>query len=330
MTTIRKRLLRLLPSLGLNVTPLGSGSAMISRHTKDHATSVADGLWVIRRGRAKESARSPAHAAAIAAEQVNGGRCRAIELAPGAHLLVDPAAARQSTHRLQKAVADYVGNEHVTAMLDFYGVNCVVDAGAHVGQYARGLRAAGYTGRIVSFEPVPHNAERLRKHAKNDPDWLVYQCALGSTEESIDMHVVQGSMSSLLGPSEYGTTRYKRFGDVSKEEVPVRRLDGILDELTEGIDNPRPYLKMDTQGYDLHVFEGAGERIKDFVGMQSEVALLQIYADMPRMPEAVAAFESAGFEITGMFPVTREKDTGRILEFDCVLFRMSDIPAYRK
>lgn len=328
MTTIRKHLLRILPALGLNVTPLGTGTAMISRHDKDRASSVADGLWVIRRGNSRVSARSPAHAAAVAAEDTEGGRCKAVELSPGAHLLVDPVAARERTHRMQKTAADYFGSEHIGAMLDFYEVNCVIDVGAHVGQFARRLRATGYTGRIVSFEPVTHNVEKLRKRAKKDPNWWVYQCALGDTDESTPMHVVHGSMSSLLGPSEYGSNRYKRFREISMEEVPVRRLDAMLDELTEGIENPRPYLKMDTQGYDLHVFEGAGARIKEFVGMQSEVALLQIYADMPRMQEAVAIFEAAGFEITGMFPVTREIETGRILEFDCVLFRASAVPEH--
>src|SRR5699024_10673372 len=84
---------------------------------------------------------------------------------------------------------------------------------------------------------------------------------------------------------------------------------------------PRLYLKLDTQGYDLEAFAGLGERTRDIVAMQSEVALLQIYEGMPRLPPAIETYEGAGFEVTGMFPVTREKDTGRVLEFDCVLAR---------
>ena len=64
----------------------------------------------------------------------------------------------------------------------------------------------------------------------------------------------------------------------------MRRLDGLLDDLLAGIDDPRPYLKLDTQGFDLEAFAGLGERARDLVGMQSEVALLRIYEGMPRLP----------------------------------------------
>jgi hypothetical protein len=96
----------------------------------------------------------------------------------------------------------------------------------------------------------------------------------------------------------------------------------MLDEvLPAGLGERRLYLKMDTQGYDLEAFAGLGERVADFVGMQSEVAVLRIYEGMPRLTEAIETYEGAGFEITGMFPVTREDTTGRVLEFDCVLAR---------
>jgi hypothetical protein len=136
------------------------------------------------------------------------------------------------------------------------------------------------------------------------------------------MNVVSGSMSSLHPPSAYGDRRYKRFQNISTVDVPVRRLENMLDEvIPPDLETPRLYLKLDTQGYDLEVFGGLGEGVDDVVGMQSEVALLQIYEGMPRMPEAIETYEGAGFEITGMFPVIREKDTGRVLEFDCVLAR---------
>jgi hypothetical protein len=82
---------------------------------------------------------------------------------------------------------------------------------------------------------------------------------------------------------------------------------------------------MDTQGFDLEVFRGLGERAQDVVGLQSEVALLLIYEGMPRMPEALATYEAAGFEITGFFPITREPD-GRVIEYDCVMVRASELP----
>ncbi|MET8468268.1 hypothetical protein ABZY90_25245 [Streptomyces sp. NPDC006422] len=44
------------------------------------------------------------------------------------------------------------------------------------------------------------------------------------------------------------------------------------------------------------------------------------------MSEALAQYEQEGFEVTGMYPVTRESGTGRVLEFDCVLMRATGTP----
>jgi hypothetical protein len=78
---------------------------------------------------------------------------------------------------------------------------------------------------------------------------------------------------------------------------------------------------MDTQGYDLEVFAGLGRWGEHVVGLQSEVAAIPLYTGMPRMAEAIARYEAAGFELTGLFPLSRHEPTGRVIEFDCVMVR---------
>lgn len=287
MATLRRRLLDFLPRLGINVTNVAPGTVVLSRR----------------------------------------GGMRARDLGPGAWLLTYPKKARRHLWDLQKGWYRYLTPEHVAWILRAYDVNCVIDVGANTGQYAKSLRRAGYRGRIASFEPLPHIAAKLETAAADDPEWLVYPYALGKEDTSIPMHVVHGTMSSLLPPSDFGNQRYKRFEEERLEEVGVRRLDGLLDEILSGLPAPRPYLKLDTQGYDLEAFAGLGARVGEFVGMQSEVALVRIYEGMPRMPQAVETYESAGFEITGMFPVSREKSTGRVLEYDCVMVRPDALPS---
>jgi hypothetical protein len=125
----------------------------------------------------------------------------------------------------------------------------------------------------------------------------------------------------LRPPSELGARRYRRLREPDPIEVDVRRLDGLLDGILDGLTQPRPFLKLDTQGYDLDVFAGAGDAVDRFVGMQSELALMQIYEGMPRWPEALATYEAAGFEIAALYPVSRQTKTARLLEFDCVMVR---------
>lgn len=254
------------------------------------------------------------------------GKWTSTDFGGGVHLVVDERKSEMPERDFQKAASDYLCSRHVAEMLDYYGVNCVFDVGANVGQYGRRLRQSGYKGRIVSFEPVPRFLEKLQKQAENDSDWHIFPCGLGRSDELRPMHVEWNTMNSLLDASDYGNAAYKRFTKGRTEEIQVCRLDGLMDQALVGITDPRPYLKMDTQGYDLEVFAGAGERIDDFVGLQSEVALLRLYEGSPRMQEALAAYEDRGFEVTGMYPVTREKSTGRVLEFDCVMMRADQAP----
>ena len=270
---------------------LGPGAAVVSRRGGYNATKMSADAWMV--GGKRSRSRTPAD---------NWG--------------------------LHKAAASSLCARHVADLLVNYEVNCVFDVGANKGQYGKQLRDFGYKGRIVSFEPVPDALAKLRKAAERDRDWQVRPFALGRSASVQDMHLGWKTMNSLLEPSEYGQKRYKRFADTSSTtQVELRRLDEIMDEALEGIAEPRPFLKMDTQGFDMEVFAGAGERMGEFVGMQSEVAALQLYEGSPHMSEAIAAYEDAGFEITGMYPVTREGNTGRVVEFDCVMARAAAAPA---
>ncbi|MEU2433746.1 FkbM family methyltransferase [Streptomyces sp. NPDC007861] len=332
MQTLYRQLLKLMPRLGVQVTDLGPGTAVVSRRgrrlriplgtdadllARDNARySVADAgqdTWLVLRDKARAST--------TAAPEWTG-----VPLGDtGARLLLDRRAGTDE-RTFQLAAAEYLCHQHVAAMLDFYGVNCVFDVGANTGQYAKRLRRLGYSGRIVSFEPTGETFARLEKAAEQDPDWWVYRLGLGSEDTTGSIHVGWKTMNSLLPPSAYGRDRYQRFATTRTEEIRIRRLDGLLEEALDGIADPRPFLKMDTQGYDLEVFAGTGKRIGDFVGMQSEVAVLRLYEGSPAMSEAIAAYEQSGFEITGMYPVTREAATGRVVEFDCVLMRAEAAP----
>lgn len=333
METLYRRLLRLMPRLGVQVTDLGPGTAVVSRRggrtriplepgadllvkgtDRYSLTRVGKDLWVVLGKKARKAPES-------------SGEWTDVRLGDtGAHLLLNDHATADE-RRFQLAAGAYLCAQHVAGMLEAYGVNCVFDVGANAGQYAKRLRRSGYTGRIVSFEPTADAFARLERAAKDDPEWRVCHFGLGREDAAMSIHTGWNSMNSLLPPSDYGRDRYKRFAKSHTEEIEIRQLDGVIEKALDGIADPRPYLKMDTQGYDLEVFTGAGERIADFVGLQSEVAALRLYEGSPTMSEAIAAYESSGFGITGMYPVTREEATGRVVEFDCVMMRAAAAPA---
>ena len=322
MQTFYRRLLRILPRIGVKVLDLGPGAAVVFRRGDRTTVPVGPGAHLVAQGKRRYAVTPVGTDTWVVARGTKGSRAASIPFgATGARLLLDKAVSAETEREFQLEAAHFLCAQHVAALLELYRVNCVFDVGANTGQYGKALRRFGYRGRIVSFEPVSDTYARLQQAAENDPDWQVYNFALGSEEAVQSISIDWKSMNSLLPPSEYGKERYKRFAKGRTEEIEIRRLDDVMQKALEGISDPRPYLKMDTQGFDMEVFAGAGERISEFVGMQSEVAALRLYEGSPAMAESVAAYEEAGFGVTGMYPVTREPATGRVVEFDCVMVR---------
>jgi len=213
---------------------------------------------------------------------------------------------------------------HLKAIFDRLGVNCVVDVGANFGQFAQMIRHSGYTGRIVSVEPVADTYAALSKKAEGDPSWQTLNIALGRKDEQKTFNVfADRDLSSFLNPvaGQWQSTGTSCVANT--QVVTVKRLDAIFDEVTEGLAPPRVFLKLDTQGYDLEVVAGANDSLRHVLGLQTELSVIQIYEGMPDYVEALRIFRSLGFELTGVFPVCHDEKTGHVIEFDAVLTRRS-------
>ena len=134
------------------------------------------------------------------------------------------------------------------------------------------------------------------------------------------------AFSSLLQSNDWCE---QEFGDESvgkrEETVIVRRLDEVLNEVVENLDRAKIYLKMDTQGYDLEVFRGLGKMNQKVLALQSEMSVVPIYQGMPHLTESILFFEQAGFGIAGMYPVSTEKSALRVVEFDCLMVRNTEV-----
>ena len=214
---------------------------------------------------------------------------------------------------------------HIKTLLQYEKINCVLDVGANRGQFAKRLRGLGYRGWIVSFEPVPAAYEELCRRFRDDGRWRGFAVALGDRDEVRKFHVAHGDAqaSSFL---EFNTVGEKRWGhDHTVREtisLRVRRLDGIWDECVAQIESPRVFLKMDCQGFDLNVVEGATAKLHHVLAIQSELALEHFYERMTHFTSAVETYEKLGFDAIGFFPSARRKpDYLRLVEMDCLFLR---------
>ncbi|NEB75730.1 hypothetical protein G3I40_10890 [Streptomyces sp. SID14478] len=85
--------------------------------------------------------------------------------------------------------------------LTAYEIDLVLDSGAHHGCFGRGLRRAGYRGRIVSFQPFGGARAKVRRTAARDADWLVVPYALGDRDRAW-MRRLDGVWEDVVAPGE--------------------------------------------------------------------------------------------------------------------------------
>ena len=221
--------------------------------------------------------------------------------------------------RRRRADAWFAYSIMLRRLLEEARVDLVIDVGANEGQFGRQLRTF-YSQELISFEPVAAPFAKLAAAASTSPEWHVQHCGLGSQPATRTMHVSDDTaFSSLLRTNDYALRRFGRAHPCSEETVVVRRLDEVLGESVRDLDRRRLFLKLDTQGFDLEVFHGLGERIDQVVMLQSEVSLIPLYEGMPHWTDVIGAYERAGLQIAGMFPVTR--DGCRVIEYDCLMIR---------
>lgn len=198
-------------------------------------------------------------------------------------------------------------------------VDCVFDVGASVGDFAEELRIIGYEGLVVSVEPDPISYRRLAARASSDPRWITFEMALGSVEGREEFNIMaRADFSSFHKPTSDETHSFNDMNTiVDTVSVHVATFTQLLNEVERAHRIASPYLKMDTQGFDLEVFSGASGSLDRVVGMQSEVSVKRIYEGIPDWHQSIQHYQTAGFELAGLFSVTPWED--ELIELNCYM-----------
>jgi FkbM family methyltransferase len=202
-------------------------------------------------------------------------------------------------------------------------VDLVLDVGANAGQYGQSLRESGYRARIVSFEPLSAAYEALEARAGYDPLWECQRLGLGNVDGSAEMNVAGNSASSSLLPMrERHVQALPRSAYVGTETVPLSRLDSLSLNLAA---TANTMLKLDVQGYEQAVLEGAQQSLRHVGIVETELSLVELYEGQPLLREMVNCLYGLGYDLTSLEPGFHDPATGRILQFDGVFLRRDDL-----
>jgi FkbM family methyltransferase len=200
-------------------------------------------------------------------------------------------------------------------------VDVVLDVGANVGQFGSNLRADGYRGRIVSFEPIRSVFAQLQAEAKADPRWDTRNFALGAEVGTAEIRVSQHTVySSILEQTELAAKFDPKAGTVSVEQISVRPLDDFFEA---EFGDAKVFLKIDVQGFEPQVLRGAERSLKRILGVQLELPAVHLYRDTWDMEAAIAQMREYGFVVAQVRPVNYlANDPASIVEIDCIFRRV--------
>jgi FkbM family methyltransferase len=205
-------------------------------------------------------------------------------------------------------------------LLRSHRIDVVLDVGANEGHYAEGLLRAGYSGRIVSFEPLSSARRELEHRAAAVPMWETRSFALGETAGTASFHVAGNSSSSSLLPM---TARHVASAPESAyvvdEQVEVCRLDDVAPEVVRA--GERVWLKLDVQGFELPVLLGAERTLEQVEVVETELSLVELYEGQALIGEMVAHLAARGFGTWYFEPVLRDPASGELLQVDGLFAR---------
>ena len=209
----------------------------------------------------------------------------------------------------------------VVRQLHVHAIDLVIDVGANDGGYGQTLRSAGYAGPILSFEPLTEAHAALLRRTAGDRSWHVApRAALGEHEGEATINIAGNrASSSLLAMGDLHLQAAPESRYLGAESVPLRRLEQIEHPYLQQASSP--FLKVDTQGYELPVLRGAGRLLGRVVGVQVELSLVPLYKEQETWDQIVAFLDANGFALWNVLPGFVDPHSGRMLQFDGVFFR---------
>ena len=201
-------------------------------------------------------------------------------------------------------------------------VDLVLDIGASEGTYALKLRESGYSGRIISFEPLSQSFSFLQRHSESDPLWNCENLAIGDSDSTIEINVSRHKTSSSILPiTQKHVNAMPSSAFIAKEEVRVVRLDSLFNSIIKPKDHI--YLKADVQGYEKHVLQGAIQTLKQIRVIELELSLIQLYEGSLILSEMLEYIDKLDYELVSIEHVFSDPKTGHMLQADGIFIKQA-------
>jgi FkbM family methyltransferase len=195
------------------------------------------------------------------------------------------------------------------------GFATVLDVGSSRGQFAL-FAAERFPGATIHcFEPLPEAFDTLKQMLADGP-FEVHPVALGAERGTMELNVSGRDDSSSLLP--IGSSQVELFPGTERARVESVTVDVLESYLGPQLARPC-LLKLDVQGYELAVLEGAGEALDRVDEAFVECSFVELYEGQALASEVIGRLAQHGLRLVDVSGLVRASD-GSAIQAD-FLFR---------
>jgi len=185
----------------------------------------------------------------------------------------------------------------------------LVDIGSRMGVHERWKKIMDiYPLKVIGFEPDVEECDRLNKSAGPSESFLPYAIASKKDKRTFYITKSRGN-NSLLKPNKEYIDRFVPRDSYNIEntlEVKVEPLDSVMHENNiKDVD----LVKIDTEGEEMEIINGAEETIKSVFAIELEIWFNRVYEGAPLFSDIDIRMRDLGFTL---FDVGRDNFVKRI------------------
>ncbi len=203
---------------------------------------------------------------------------------------------------------------------DRSGLTCM-DVGAHTGEFTTMLLRILSSPIIHAFEPAPHSYHQLKNRFSNQAQVKLIEAGLGADSGTATFNAFDNTtLNSFLPLVSEGASRLGNPASTATLGARILRLDDYA--ASAGLDQI-DLLKIDTQGYELHVLQGAAPL---FAARRIRTVLLEInfsslYAGQAQAHEIFAFLQQHGLQLVEFYEKCRQPP---FIAWCTALFKLRD------
>ncbi len=196
-------------------------------------------------------------------------------------------------------------------------IDLIIDVGAHKGEFAIETLKENFKGTIISFEPQPQIYKTLLENSRKYNNWHIHErCGIGKKNKNLNLNIMnESTCSSFFAPTKNLLTIDPNTKIVKKEKTKILSLNNLF--LKNYKIKKNTFLKIDTQGYDKFVLDGASKILKKILYVQMELAIEPLYKSEVNYERMIKYMKKRGFIIWNLGGVI-ENLKGKSMSFDII------------